>query len=221
MPFKSLHKLYSQHSTFLGRSVISLNATPRSGPKWLSVQLLVVVEVGHLLPFLWCGVVDLCLCTKLGLLNNCKRAAASVVADDVCPVGVGEDCVCCIVPRLWFCNICGRLGRRRSTILEMSLSDIYLTVFLWSSLVILRVSPFHSPNSLGIYHKMYTFSSFFCSGQPDMWYLCKTGLWHARLSCSEDFQKREYFQPMYFRLYNMLSFKWHICSNLQPVFASS
>ena len=93
VPFKSLHKLYSQHSTFLGRSVISLNATPRSGPKWLSVQLLVVVEVGHLLPFLWCGGVDLCLCTKLGLRNNCKRAAASVVADDVCPVGVGKDCL--------------------------------------------------------------------------------------------------------------------------------
>ena len=129
--------------------------------------------------------------------------------------------VCCIVPRLWFYNICGRLGRRRSTILEMSLSDIHLTVFLWSGLVILRVSLFHSPNSLGIYHKMYTFGSFVCSGRPDMWYLWETGLWHARLSCLEDFRKREYFQPVYFRLYNMLSFKWYICSNLQPVFASS
>jgi len=93
---------------------------------------------------------------------------------------------------------------------EMSLSDIHLTVFLWSGLVILRVSPFHSPNSLGIYHKMYTFGSFVCSGRPDMWYLCEPVLWHARLSCSEDFRKREYFQPIYFRLYNMLSFKWHM-----------
>ena len=221
MPFKSLHKLYSLHSTFLGRSVISLNASPRSGPEWLFVQLLVVVEVGHLLPFLWFGVVDLCLCTKLGLWNNCERAVASVVADDVCPVGVGEDCVCYIVPRVWFCNICGRLGRRCSTILQMSLSDIHLTVFLWSSLVILLVSPFHSPKNLRIYHTMYTFGSFVYSGQPDMWYLCETGLWHDCLSCSEDFRKSECFQPMYFRLYNMLSFKWHICSNLQPVFASS
>ena len=34
--------------------------------------------------------------------------------------------------------------------------------------MILRVSLFHSPNSLGIYHKMYTFGSFVCSGRPDV-----------------------------------------------------